>query len=611
MKKLLQTSFLTLLVGLLAISMANAQGPDAFGYTWKKSTDAGGPTFNWIDITSVGTLVTGLGDDNAVPFIPMGMDFHYYWSDYDQIKIGSNGWLSFDNVSNIASCFAAIPTANAQNNLICPLMSDLNFANNSPGKMYTYHDQTPGDEKFIISYEEVTFWTQTNPIFGSNTFQVILSKADSSITFQYLNMNTDFTYTCNTGSKVVVGMENLTGNIGLQVFNGTVPPSNLAVKFYYPQVITFSVVDASPSSNINVDNEGILLFPGSTVTLSTTISNAGNTDISTPIAIESVVQSFPNGFNVFTEDQSIPSLAVGADQTVNFTTTTIDWDPGVYAFGVQTDNSADVNPTNDLNVTEIGVVDTTGGVMFLGYVTGANAGANLIQWAGGGDGSSGAGIEVEPPIYPLTIAGVEAGIATGSIDGMTFKIFDDDGPNGGPGTVLSSQTVDAGDYIAGAWNQYLLDDAVTIESGSFYLGWFMDGNTVGLMTESEGPISNRAYEVLSNSWAKYRVTADLMLRAIAEVPVIIDGVDDILEDSKLAVYPSPNNGTFQVDNSLGNTPIESLQVVNTLGTVVHTEKLSVAIGQQQTVRTDLPSGIYYLNLKTSDGKRVVRKVAVN
>lgn len=611
MKKKLQTTLLALVACLFGITPLMAQGPDAFGYTWKSSTEVGGPTLNWIDITTVGTEVDGLADDNAVGPIPMGMTFHYYWSDYNKIKIGSNGWLSFDNVPNIASCFPDIPTADTKNNLICPMMADLNFDNGSAGKVYTYHDQTPGDEKFIISYINVTFWvSQAMPAFGSNTFQVIFAKADSSITFQYQTMDADFTYTgCTGAAKVGSGIENLTGNIGLQVTAGTVPASNHAVKFYYPQTITLSIVDAAPASNNNEANEGIFLFPGTTASFSSVVTNSGNTAITSAIDVATLIESFPDADNVYSDDQTVPSLAVGASQTVNFADATIDWTPGVYAMSTFTDYGGDVNPTNDFLISEVGVLDTTGGVMKFGYVTGTTAAAS-IQWTGGGDGSGGGGIKVESPVYPVVLAGAEAGIAGGSVDGFTFKIFDDDGPNGGPGTLLGSYSVAGDQYVAGNWNQFLFDDPVTITSGAFYLGWFMDGQTVALLVEQEGPISNRTYEILSNAWAKYRVEGDAMLRAISEVPTIDSEAKDVVQDENLQVFPNPSNGVFNIDNSEGTLQFENIRLLNNQGSVVFEEKTALAAGQQKPIKVDLPAGMYYLNLKTEDGKTVVRKLAV-
>jgi hypothetical protein len=596
----------------LASAALYAQGPDAFGYTWKKSGDPGGPTLDWIDITGIGTEVTGLGDDNAAAPIQMGMNFHFYWSDFNKITIGSNGWLSFDNLSNIASCFPPIPTADAKNNLICPLMADLNFDNGSPGKIYTYHDQTPGNEKFIISYEGVTFWTQADPIFGSNTFQVILAKADSSITFQYLTMTPDFTYTCTGAGKVSTGIENLTGNIGLQVNAGTVPPSGQAVKFYYPQTITFSITDAAPIANNNADNEGIFLYPGLNAGFSSIIANTGNTAINSTIDVTALVESYPDGLSYYADDQAVAALGVGQTQTVNFASQTIDWGPGTYVLSTFSQFSGDVNPSNDFIISEVDVVDTTGGIIKFGYVTGATS-SGTIQWPGGGDGSGGGGIKVVPPVYPITIAGAEAGIAAGATDGFTLKIFDDDGPNGGPGTELTSLSVAGGDYVSAAWNQYLFDDPVTINSGGFYLGWFMDGNTVAILTESEGPISNLTYEILSGSWAKYRMAADIMLRAIAEAPTVVieDATKDVVDDAKLQVYPNPSHGSFLVDNKYGDYLLQNPQITNALGALVFEDKNAISIGQQRKIKADLAPGLYYLTLKTVDGKRMVRKIIVN
>ena len=514
--------------------MLQAQGPDAFGYTWKDSDDTDGPSFDWIDITGVGTELTGLGDDNSVGPMPMGMDFHFYWSDFNQIKFGSNGWLSFDNVSNIASCFPAIPTVGGANNLIAPLMADLNFDNNSAGKIYTYYDDTPGDEKYIVSYENVTFWTQADPIFGSNTFQVILSNADSSITFQYATMDDDFTYGCTGSGKVGVGIENLTGEIGLQPFAGEIPPSNYALKFYYPQTVTLSIIDAAPTSNQNVDNEGIFIMPDEMFTPSSTISNTGNTDIATQTPVAASIETV-TGTELYTDIQGAAPLVIGESQIVDFTPVDVStWDPGSYFLTVQADNDDDVNPNNDVNVTEVNLVDLTTETVTLGYAAGNNV-AGTINWAGA-NGDAGGGIEIEPPFYPVTVTGAEVIIASGSVDGFTIRMFDDDGPNGGPGTELASKAISPGAYVTDPmiWNPVDFDTPITITDGSYYIGWYMDGVNVSLPVETEGPISNRAYEILSNSWAKYRAVADLMLRSVSDNPFFV-ATEDVIKDSPLSL----------------------------------------------------------------------------
>lgn len=609
MKKTVRKPLFAILTCLLAASWLSAQGPDAFGYTWKDSNDPDGPVFEWIDITSVGREVTGLGDDNSVGPFPMGMDFHFYWSDFNQIKIGSNGWLSFDNVSNIASCFPALPTAGGANNLICPLMSDINFDNNSPGKMYTYHDETPGDEKYIISYENATFWTQANPIFGSNTFQVILSKADSSITFQYADMEPDFTYTCTGSGKVAVGIENLTGEIGLEVFSGVVPPSNYAVKFYYPQEITLEIIDVAPTANQNDENEGVFLLPDEMATLTSVVSNTGNTDVTTPVAVAANVQAL-DGTSIYLDVQEVPPLAVGESQTASFLPVNVDWEPGPYFFDVLTALDDDVNPNNDHNITELNVVDLSAETLTLGYILGETP-TGVMQWSGGGDGTSGGGIEIEPPFYPAVITGVDVGIAGGSTDGFSMKLLDDDGPDGSPGTVLESVTIPAGTYAAGAFNAIPFDSPVTIADGSFYIGWFMEGNTVGLLVEgeAEGPIANRTYEILSGAWAKYRTRADALIRAVVENPFFVS-TKDVISNSPLRVYPNPNTGDFNIDNTQGEEAIEHIRVVNTLGAAVFEKTQNIGAGQQAEIETNLKPGLYYLELKTADERRIIRKVMV-
>ena len=84
----------------------DTSAPDAWGYTWVRSNEPGGPTFRWVDISTRGTLVTGLGDDNFVGPIPMQFAFPYYWYTVNSFYIGSNGYINFSSPANFASPFA-------------------------------------------------------------------------------------------------------------------------------------------------------------------------------------------------------------------------------------------------------------------------------------------------------------------------------------------------------------------------------------------------------------------------------------------------------------------------------------------------------------------------
>src|SRR3974390_13025 len=99
---MLKKSASLFLVYLLCCSFSlfaqNKYGKDStFGYTWLNSDTAAGPSYNWIDIKSKGTLVNGLLDDNTIGPFNLGFNFQYYMSTCNKIWIGSNGYISFQN----------------------------------------------------------------------------------------------------------------------------------------------------------------------------------------------------------------------------------------------------------------------------------------------------------------------------------------------------------------------------------------------------------------------------------------------------------------------------------------------------------------------------------
>ena len=521
-------------------------GPDDYGYTWKDSNDPEGPAFNWIDITTIGTEVVGLTDDNSVPFVDMGMDFHFYWSDYNMLKIGSNAWLSFDNVSNLAVCFPALPTiGSGGNNLICPLMSDLNFAENgNPAKVYYHND---GAGKFIISYHNVPFWINATPAYtGDNTFQVILDQADSSIVMQYLTMDDVLANpgTCPVGQvRSAVGIENISGTIGLSILPDQVMPTDLyAIKISYPAVPLIDVPDVAPAWNMNEANGGVFVLPDEDINIMGNVTNIGTNAIADDFQINAGIRKSPIPADLWSSSTTINGLALGTNEGFTFTdafNSDVPFGgPGSYSLTMTTALGGDLVGGNDNNISEIVVVDNNSALSEIQLAFSGDTNDGTISWSGGG-GNSGMGIYIEPPMYPATLIAVEPFVFNdpngAGDDSYAIRVLDDDGPGGGPGTTIDLITIDAGSYENGIWNRTDLNIPHTINSGGVYLAWVMIGNSPGIGTSSVPPISRRAYEILSGSWATYRSNEveEAMIRAYLQNDQFVD-VEEVELENKIS-----------------------------------------------------------------------------
>ncbi|HET9251457.1 MAG TPA: S8 family serine peptidase [Candidatus Eisenbacteria bacterium] len=187
-------------------------GPDGFGYRWLDSDEPNGPAFDWVDITSVGTLLTITGDDAISAAIPMGMDFPFYGGTYNSIRVCTNGFLSFTDASTSYEN-QALPNAGAPANLVAPMWDDMDFG--SIRRVYTYYDGA----RYIVSWVGVPHY-QTG---GPYTFQAILYPT-GEIRFQYLTLG-------SPTNSATVGIQNAAKSIGLGVaFNTSYLKNNHAVR---------------------------------------------------------------------------------------------------------------------------------------------------------------------------------------------------------------------------------------------------------------------------------------------------------------------------------------------------------------------------------------------
>ncbi len=588
---------LLLFACLIFVQQVNAQlgsgGPDAYGYTWRDSNEPNGPSASWFNITTIGTQVTGLSDDNVVG--PFGWidGFQYYWYMPTQVWIGSNGYLSF-NGSNIASPFPSIPNTAAPNNFIAPFLSDLNFSGAAnPAQCYYY---SAGDT-ICVSWLNVPFWVNANPAYtGSNSFQIILNRQDKSITFNYQSMTGT-----TQNNDITVGIENITGQLGLQHSKNQYQPANYTIKFYYPTNVTYQAVDGGVNWNMDEGNGGVFVKTGVNNPLKSSIRNFGNQNLPT-INVNSTVTR--TGSPTVTNTASITNLAGGDDTTLQLLNPLNPTVPGIYNMSSTISGiTGDLVPANNTLATKIVAVDSSAPAVFLDYSDGTPDGAGL-SWSGG---SGGIGYYIEPPFYPCRITAYRIFItADATSQGCILRIFDDNGPNGGPGTQLDSTFAATGSFALNSYSSVILSNPLVVNSGGFYIFWEMpQGSSITLARDLTPPISYRSFEVLGGSWSGYRsrFTEDFLFSVEANQLQIEDlsmlRINNIAANAVLTTPTAPAitvkntgqllNRAVQLRYRLGNQPIvtESL-FANILGpgdSLNYT--FNTPVSAPQTTSTDL------------------------
>ncbi|HQK14685.1 MAG TPA: S8 family serine peptidase, partial [Anaerolineae bacterium] len=202
-------------------------GPDPFGYTYLDSSEASGPTYEWIEIappaggSGVSLNMYGI-DDGHYWAIDLPFAFNFYGTDYTQLAVASNGTVYFENVY-LGLNNAPIPGPNdyGVNTFIAPFWDDLYIM---PGEVYYLFD---GD-RLIVEYYHVSGCC-ASPDYG--TWEVILF-ANGNILFQYQDLNFGGGYDYGAGATVGIQGDTMTG---LQYsYNAPALSDNLAICFAYP-----------------------------------------------------------------------------------------------------------------------------------------------------------------------------------------------------------------------------------------------------------------------------------------------------------------------------------------------------------------------------------------
>ncbi len=600
--------------------LSGTGGPDDYGYIWIDGDEPGGPTFNWVDITGVGTQVTGLGDDNSVGPFMIGFEFPYYWYTVDRFYVGSNGWISFSSGQNFASPFPQLPNSNLPNDLLACLAGDIDFTKGGTCYYYT----SPGLDSLVVSYIGVPEFNNVPPT--SHTFQVILTRADSTITCQYGEQIGDFS---NGSGSFSMGIENSTGTIGLSYFfnpQGSPPPDTLpfaestVVDFVPPDSTAFVAHDIGVVNALTERGQGVFVNSASSVSVWSDLKNFGNQVenlYGASITIEDESQT-----NVYS-DSIISTIPIAPSEIVNFVfddpfTPIMD---GLFTatFGGHLPPGQDIVPENDEIVVEIHSVRYPALLLYDDGLSEAS-----FFWSGD---SSGFGNEFEPPEYPTYIEYAEINFDTQGPGNVIVSIYDDDGVDGGPGTVLATRTISVNS--PGFRTIDFTSDVVVIDSGKFFIGGIAaTQGTVGFFMDNNTPYSRRGWEY-TGGWSPSRLVSenDIMVRVgVSDSPPTSIGDEgrEVKLPSAYALsqnYPNPFNPSttisFDLSGNLGDKQAVNLSVYDIRGRLVRTLIDSEIAAGSHKITWDgmneqgmqVSSGIYLYTLKTGE-QSLTRKMVV-
>ncbi len=299
------------------------EGPDSFGYYWIDSSEEGGPTFQWIEISSSGFRVPIGSDQNYG--LSLQTPFWFYGSSHNQLRICSNGWVSFSATGN------GVPItfpADGYPLLISVLGTDLEPTISGPAGVY--FQDTAG--LYVIEWKNVPHLV--NPS-SSLTFEVILNPQDSTIVFQYLEAQG-------------VNWNNIPRLIGIQNEDGSSYLSFSSPNFFRPISDSFAIrfyynpVPDIAGLEILMPNASQLLEIGVPFTPEVQYTNFGPQNYTLRFLCRLDSLGIP-----FYEDTSQPVvLSVNDTVAVSFTS----WTPlnhatfTMYVFPI---GSTDPNPSND------------------------------------------------------------------------------------------------------------------------------------------------------------------------------------------------------------------------------------------------------------------------
>jgi hypothetical protein len=196
-------------------------GPDGFGYVGCSEVPAVMPC---ADISSTGTLVSGVSDDSAT-VVTLPFTFDFYGTGYTSTNVVSNGKLVFTSGFASAAYFnGCLPTTASEPNTLFAWWDDL-----YPGSIHTATTGTAPNRVFEVQWTMQHF--SSSP--STNDVRALLYEATGDITVCYVD--TVFSTLDDNGTSATSGIEGTAAADYLQYSCNTgVLTAGLVLRYLHP-----------------------------------------------------------------------------------------------------------------------------------------------------------------------------------------------------------------------------------------------------------------------------------------------------------------------------------------------------------------------------------------
>jgi hypothetical protein len=646
--------------GLICAQAPAATGGDACGYRWythQATVFDSTPTYNWVDISGTGQLLSGLADDNFAGPINLPFAFTYYWNSYSKVYVGSNGYIIFGRGTTVASgpapYFNRFPNAATPNEWIAVYLADLTFTDNAgnaiPGAKLLYGTDAQG--RFVITWDSVPYWNGSAPgeWQGRNSFQLILNPNDSSITFQYKQITTGYHNSYSNGNYNVVGMENITGQSGLDIAAAwPVPFQDFAIKIWHPRTFACSSTDAQMEWVFNPEGMGrFALKGGNDPTFQAGVLNSGNQPISPNIRnILNARGPAPSNAIIHRDTVFITPPSVGQVATATFTkpfntntrNTPSNLRTGNYNCIVTLNFPSEGFTGNNTSSSELVVCDT--------LQSGPSRGRFVLRYD---DGSW------NPQSEDFGGIGFANGMAIVAPENITVEavsfdmLYEDGGANNYPlivwlypynpvtgsvGTALDTLTLDpvdfpGGDSLARLQGQSAtfflrryrlpLDNPISLPAGQGLLVGFKtnfptSATSVGnfIVDDQSIPISRASFEGIAGIWAPYRDrdNVEYAIGVIASRGILSSFSAPQVPTWQFVLYPNPTSTPPILRFELPEIAPIQLRLIDLNGRTLYEEAFTPSILSFKWLLPTLPaSGLYFLSA-TYQGHTITHRLMV-